>query len=574
MSIHADMWNIFCTFVGQFNDQSDMFKKTATNPQLDMFASPVMQLCNRASRKYTDPNAWHNMFYRLYTCKVDEELFKCLFPEGKKSGRPTASIRVLVCMSWLKEGFGCSDEELFEKIEFDLLVRKSLGIEHISDAAPSLDTYYLFRRRICDYYEKTGVDLMQKCFEQVTGDLVGQLKISGKCIRMDSKLIGSNIARQSRYELVHATLVKFLKANILDSLPKELHEQADAYLREDGSKTVYRSDSGTLQGHLQTIGDFIHSILQQFTNERPLYALLDRVFSEQYLVGDDGKVTLRDKKTVSANSVQNPNDPEASYRDKHDQKVQGYVSNFTETVEEDKPSIITSVQVETATFADCHFVEEAVGNSERVTQSTVEDLYADGAYQSPENRKFAEGHGGMRLKTGKMQGGARWELIPHEHDDGLTVREIATGKTYEAVKANTNQGKRERWRIPWNNKTGWRYFEDKDIEAYLLRKQIESLPPEEQHKRNNVEAAMFQYSFHTRNGKTRYRGLLKQRMQAYARAMWMNLRRVVIFHLSAFQRPIFALFGPLRGAFGHLVMIFVNLFREEAVCRISPRMAA
>ena len=551
-----------------------MFKKTAPNPQLDMFASPVMQLCNRASKKYTDPNAWHNMFYRLYTCKVDEELFKCLFPEGKKSGRPTASIRVLVCMSWLKEGFGCSDEELFEKIEFDLLVRKSLGIEHISDAAPSLDTYYLFRRRICDYYEKTGVDLMQKCFEQVTGNLVGQLKISGKCIRMDSKLIGSNIARQSRYELIHATLVKYLKTNTLDRLPKELREQADAYLKEDGSKTVYRSDSDTLQSRLQAIGDFIHSILRQFTDESPLYALLSRVFSEQYLVGEDGKVTLRDKKTVSANSVQNPNDPEASYRDKHDQKVQGYVSNFTETVEEDKPSIITSVQVETATFADCHFVEEAVENSERVTKSTVEDLYADGAYQSPENRKFAEDHGGMRLKTGKMQGGARWELVPHKHDDGLTVREIATGKTFEAVKSVNQKGKHERWRIPWNNKTGWRYFQDTEVEAYQLRKQIESLPPEEQHKRNNVEAAMFQYSFHTRNGKTRYRGLFKHRMQAYSRAMWMNLRRVVIFHLSAFQRPILALFGPLRGAFGHLVMIFVNLFREEAVCRISPRMAA
>ena len=551
-----------------------MFKKTAPNPQLDMFASPVMQLCNRASKKYTDPNAWHNMFYRLYTCKVDEELFKCLFPEGKKSGRPTASIRVLVCMSWLKEGFGCSDEELFEKIEFDLLVRKSLGIEHISDAAPSLDTYYLFRRRICDYYEKTGVDLMQKCFEQVTGNLVGQLKISGKCIRMDSKLIGSNIARQSRYELIHATLAKYLKANTLDRLPKELREQADAYLKEDGSKTVYRSDSDTLQSRLQAIGDFTHSILRQFTDESPLYALLSRVFSEQYLVGEDGKVTLRDKKTVSANSVQNPNDPEASYRDKHDQKVQGYVSNFTETVEEDKPSIITSVQVETATFADCHFVEEAVENSERVTKSTVEDLYADGAYQSPENRKFAEDHGGMRLKTGKMQGGARWELVPHKHDDGLTVREIATGKTFEAVKSVNQKGKHERWRIPWNNKTGWRYFQDTEVEAYQLRKQTESLPPEEQHKRNNVEAAMFQYSFHTRNGKTRYRGLFKHRMQAYSRAMWMNLRRVVIFHLSAFQRPIFALFGPLRGAFGHLVMILVNLFREEAVCRISPRMAA
>ena len=145
-------------------------------------------------------------------------------------------------------------------------------------------------------------------------------------------------------------------------------------------------------------------------------------------------------------------------------------------------------------------------NSERVTNFTIEDLYADGAYQSPENREFAKEHNDMQLKTGKMQGGCRWELIPHD-EDGLTVREIATGNTFEAVKAVTNQGTRKRWRIPWTGKTGWRYFEDKDIKAYLLRKQIESLPPEEQHKRNrstsgrlqgkNVEAAMFQYSFHT-----------------------------------------------------------------------------
>ena len=58
----------------------------------------------------------------------------------------------------------------------------------------------------------------------------------------------------------------------------------------------------------------------------------------------------------------------------------------------------------------------------------------------------------MQLKTGKMQGGCRWELIPHD-EDGLTIREIATGNTYEAVKAVTKQGSRKRWRIPWNNKT-------------------------------------------------------------------------------------------------------------------------
>ena len=66
-------------------------------------------------------------------------------------------------------------------------------------------------------------------------------------------------------------------------------------------------------------------------------------------------------------------------------------------------------------------------NSERVTESTIKDLYADGAYQSPHNREFAKNHNAMQLKTGKMQGGCRWELIPHDEDD-LTIREIATGK--------------------------------------------------------------------------------------------------------------------------------------------------
>ena len=505
------------------------------------------------------------------TTKIDEEIFRPLFPEGKKSGRPNASIRILVAMSVLKEGFGCSDEDLFEKCEFDLLTRKGLGLELLTDVTPSIDTYYLFRRRICEYQERTGIDLMQLCFEQIAGSQIRLLKISGKSVRMDSKLIGSNIARQSRYELIHTTLVRFLKTCALTKLSPEQQERAKAYLKEDSLKAVYRSDSESLQSNLAIIGNFIMDMLVAFPETSPEHNLLQRLFDEQYVV-KDGKAVLRDKKEVKANSLQNPNDPDATYRSKNDQKVQGYVTNITETVEEGKPSIITSVQVETAVFADCHFLQEAVENSERVTNSTIEDLYADGAYQSPDNREFAKNHNAMQLKTGKMQGGRRWELIPHDKD-GLTVREVATGNTYEAIKAVTKQGSRKRWRIPWNNKTGWRYFEEKDIKAYQLRTQIESLPSEEQHKRNNVEAAMFQYSFHTRNGKTRYRGLLKHRIHAYSRCMWMNLRRMVIFQISTFQRSIFALFGPIREAFGSFMAISRKIFAREADCHVSLRMA-
>lgn len=38
---------------------------------------------------------------------------------------------------------------------------------------------------------------------------------------------------------------------------------------------------------------------------------------------------------------------------------------------------------------------------------------------------------------------------------------------------------------------------------------------------------MFQYSFHTRNGKTCHRGLSKHRLHAFHRCLWMNLRRSV-----------------------------------------------
>ena len=548
-----------------------MFKKTDPNPQLDMFTAPSMLLGNRASKKYSDPSAWHNQFYSLVTTKIDEEIVRPLFPEGKKSGRPNASIRILVAMPVLKEGFGCSDEDLFEKCEFDLLTRKGLGLELLTDVTPSIDTYYLFRCRICEYQERTGIDLMQLCFEQIAGSQIRLLKISGKSVRMDSKLIGSNIARQSRYELIHTTLVRFLKTCALTKLSSKQEERAKAYLKEDSLKTVYRSDSESLQSNLAIIGNFIMDMLVAFPETSPEHNLLQRLFDEQYVV-KDGKAVLRDKKEVKANSLQNPNDPDATYRSKNDQKVQGYVTNITETVEEGKPSIITSVQVETAVFADCHFLQEAVENSERVTNSTIEDLYADGAYQSPDNREFAKNHNAMQLKTGKMQGGRRWELIPHD-EDGLTVREVATGNTYEAIKAVTKQGSRKLWRIPWNNKPGLRYFEEKDIKAYQLRTQIESLPSEEQHKRNNVEAAMFQYSFHTRNGKTRYRGLLKHRMHAYSRCMWMNLRRMVIFQISTFQRSIFALFGPIREAFGSFMAISRKIFTREADCHVSLRMA-
>ena len=517
-----------------------MFRKTESTPQLDLFTAPSNILPRRAQKKYTDEKAWHNQFFKLVTSRIDEESFRPLF-EATPMGAPNASVRILVAMSILKEGFGCSDEDLFEKCEFDLLARRALGLEMLDDKLPSLDTYYLFGRRLTEYEQRTGINLMERCFEQVTGEQIKLFKISGSSVRMDSKLIGSNIAQYSRYELIHRTLCKVLRQDgVMTMLNPKLRKGAEVWLGEDSGKTVYHSNKDEMAQRLVRIGLYIYAVLKRLKDDAPGYALLHRVFHDQYVV-EKGRVELKDKHKVASDSLQSPDDPDATYRDKGGQKVSGYVTNITETIESDKPSIITSVQTEPVTFADCNFLQDAISNTERVTGHLVENVYADGAYQSPENREFARLHMGMELLTGKLQGGCRY-LLDREHGtDNLKVTDTETGEVFDAIYVGENKREGKHWRVNLSHVKPthpWRYFNEDEVRRSELRRKIESLPPEEQHKRNNIEAAMFQYSFHTRNGKTRYRGLFRHRLQAFHRCMWMNLRRLVLFQTTISQRPL------------------------------------
>ncbi|MCQ2338993.1 MAG: hypothetical protein MJ001_08775 [Paludibacteraceae bacterium] len=254
-----------------------------------------------------------------------------------------------------------------------------------------------------------------------------------------------------------------------------------------------------------------------------------------------GAVTPRDKHKIASDSLQSPDDPDATYRDKDGQKVSGFVTNITETVEEGKPSIITSVQTEPVTYADCHFLQDAVSNTERVTGHIVRNVYADGAYQSPDNREFAMRHMGMELLTGKLQGGCKYILYRDPGTDNLKVTVAETGEVIEAVYVGGNKRVGKHWRVNLpdaKQSHPWRYFNEEEVRRSELRRKIESLPIEEQNKRNNIEAAMFQYSFHTRNGKTRYRGLFRHHIQAFHRCMWMNLRRLALFQTTSNQGPL------------------------------------
>lgn len=503
-----------------------MFKKSPKTKQFDMFSSPSRLLCEREGRLYDDP--WHNTFYRDVTSKIDEEIFKPLYTTEKddnRVGRPNVPIRILVAMIILKEGVGCSDKQLYEHCRFNLLYRRALGMVNLDEQSPTIDFYYGFRRKLCKHEEMFKENLFDKCFKQITKQQAKEYRISGKSIRMASKLISSNIAWYSRYEIIQKRVVSAVTKEELERISDQLiRQQALAFFVEDAAKTVYRTDSETMGKRLLTLCIVIDYILAHSVSGNN--SLLERVFSEQYEKSDDGIVSVRDKRKISAKSVQNPNDSDAEYCGKNKQRVKGFVTNITETVPENgKHSPITDVKVKGATAADKDFFEEAVKETEKVTGNDVENAYVDGAYQSEKNREFANNK--INIISGSLQGKPSRFDLNLKDDQTLEVTDKTTGEIKTAIPV-----KPEEWKIVLENvdgKKSYRYFKKEHVEKAEVRRQVESIPFEERKKRNNVEAAMFQYGFHTRNNKTRYRSLFKHGLQAIARCAWMNMRRLFWF---------------------------------------------
>jgi hypothetical protein len=510
-----------------------MFKKSNKESQLDAFSSVPTMLESSALKQYSDKGHWHNQFREQVIMHIDESIFSLLF--NSSMGAPNAPIRTLVGMMILKEAFGWSDSQLFEHCRFNLLVRSSLGLFNMNDPLPVESTYYLLRKRIYDHQKQSGEDLMEQVFIYITKDQIKEFEVNGRSIRMDSKLIGSNIALFSRYEIIHQTLCMFYKS--LDKaaksrLPLTNREQLESLIAEESAKTVYRSTREELNSRLQTIGILIYKMIKLFGNlQSESFQLLHRIFNEQYKVLEYQKVELRPKEEISSSSVQSPHDPDSAYRNKQGQQVKGYSVNITETCSENNLNLITSVIVEKANTPDTAFVEPAIKRTVEVTGQAVAKAYLDGAYQSPANDQCCENIDMVFTGIQGFESRFDLEMTP----EGLFVTDNKTGEYMKAVLAKKlKNNKEDRWRI--STPSGNYYFNQLAIRASKLRREMCQRTIEELHKRNNVEATIFQLGFTLRNNKSKYRRLFKQKCWAYCKCLWINLMRILKFTKQICQR--------------------------------------
>lgn len=526
------VFSYFCASIT--TNQLNMFKKSNKEPQVDLFGGVPSILNGSSLKQYSDNGHWHNQFRSQVISRIDESNFKVLFNEF--TGAPNASVSLLVGMMVLKESFGWSDSQLFEQSRFNLLVRGALGLFNLNDNIPVESTYYLFRKRLYEYQKQTGEDLLGKAFKQITSEQIKEFDVNGRSIRMDSKLLGSNIAFYSRYEIVHHTLCRFYKTlsgHERSRLSSPDNKQLRELAKEEPQKTIYNNTREEIKSRLQPIGILAYKIINTFTNNQSeQYQLLCRVFGEQYKVSEDQQVQLRPREEIFSGSVQSPHDPDSAYRNKDGLEVKGYSVNITETIsDDDSLDLVTNVIVEKANVPDTEFVQPAIETTTELTGQEVEKVYADGAYQSPRNDECCEGID--MVFTGIQGFASRYDL--EMTSTGLIVTDTQTGEQTQAVLAKKlKNSKEDQWRI--KTADGYKYFNQQAIRASTLRRTMKQRPKEELHKRNNVEATIFQLSCMLRKNKTRYRGLFKQKVWAYCRCLWINLLRISNFMKQTCQR--------------------------------------
>jgi len=327
-------------------------------------------------------SSWAWVFYQEFFCRLDEKPFAVLY--SNIPSRPNVPVNVLVGLEYLKAGNGWTDQEMYEAFLYNMQVRFALGYDEFVKGDFDLRTLYYFRERVSRYMQETGINLLEKAFEKVTDQQIAAYQLKTGKQRMDSTQLASNIRTMGRLQL----LVEVLQ-RVYRMLTKEdqdhYAEEFRPYVQGHAGQYVYHLKGQDTSEHLQKIGELMQRLLVELESnyaQEPVYQMFERVFSEHFRV-EEKALKIKEGKELSANSLQSPDDLEATYRQKNNKSFRGYVANLTETCDPENPlQLVTKVQVAANHTDDAEMLVEALPNLKERTE--LDTLYTDGGYGSPD----------------------------------------------------------------------------------------------------------------------------------------------------------------------------------------------
>ena len=371
--------------------------------------------------------SWAKIFADEIFPAIDEERFSVLYSD--KASRPNAPVNVIIGALIIKELFDYSDDEIVENLMLDLHLQYALHTTSFAEQPISDKTLSRFRKRCYDYERLHGVDLYHDCVKDLSGKIAKIMKLNRRIRRMDSIMIESNIRFLSRMELIYtciSKLIVYLTKNAPDKVSEQMKHYADP---NDCNRIFYHQRNDDMDAIIQTLltdSEFLLEVCKTDFEEVTEYQLFVRCLSDQTVVENE-KRRLRTKEdgTMNSSALQNPSDPDATYRNKSGKLYRGYAANIEETVGKNG-SVVTDYQYDKNTHTDSLFLQESLSAMEKSEEEII--LITDGGYDGQDNIALAKEKNVRLVTTALIGKEAPDALADFEfNEDGTRLLKCAAG---------------------------------------------------------------------------------------------------------------------------------------------------
>lgn len=363
---------------------------------MSFFTNPVQQMSlNDSTFHLTErerkalEKSWAKVFAEEIFPAIDEEPFRVLYCED--NGTPNTPVNIIIGACIIKELFDLSDDEIVEGLMLDIRLQYALHTTSFAEQPLSDKSLSRFRKRCYKYYNESKTDLIQNCMLSLAREIAKVMKITGRTRRMDSMMIDANIKKLCRLELIYtciANLVRRITKDGTIDIPEELRHYA---VPNDYNKVFYYAKSSSYAEKCLTLlrdADTLFELCGDAYTDWDEYILFKRCMSEQTVIDNSTRrLATREDGTMHSSMLQNPSDPDATFRTKAGEEHRGYVANIEESVGENG-SVITNYQFEQNTYSDSQFLNDALDEMD-VQEETV-TISTDGAYPTNENQELAE----------------------------------------------------------------------------------------------------------------------------------------------------------------------------------------
>ena len=333
-------------------------------------------------------NSWAEFFSSEIFPNICEERFSILYSANHAS-RPNNPVNVYLGLLLIRDMFNQSDEEAIDSLLFDLRYQHALHTSSMVEQPISKNSLSNFRAQVLKNYEETGKDLIQEEVEALAPILMKIAGIDGRTKRMDSMMVASSCRSLSRLELLYSVVSRMVKA-IQRVDGKKLPESMERYLLEGHrNTTIYHSRNTDIKSKYAVLLEDAHQLKKALSETSLIslqeYQLLLRFLSEQSEYKEE-VLCLKDPKTLSSETLQNPTDPDASYRKKGNKSYKGYVANLVESVG-NNTGIVEHYDFQKNTYSDQKFCLDVINKLGEQVNPT--DLIVDGAFYTTQNEKAA-----------------------------------------------------------------------------------------------------------------------------------------------------------------------------------------